>query len=105
MVIDLELVEGFDWDAGNYRKSEAKHGVMQAEVEQIFFNAPLVVAHDAAHSQSEPRFHALGQTAAGRFLHVTFTLRFEGKRIRPISARDMHRKERRIYEEQIEGAS
>jgi len=31
-------------------------------------------------------------------LHVTFTLRGDGTRIRVISARDMHRKERQIYE-------
>jgi uncharacterized DUF497 family protein len=39
---------------------------------------------------------------AGRLLHVTFTLRFEGRKIRPISARDMHRKERLVYEEQTQ---
>ncbi|PYR97275.1 MAG: hypothetical protein DMG12_24465 [Acidobacteria bacterium] len=32
-------------------------------------------------------------------LHVTFTTRAQGKKIRVISARDMHRKERMIYEE------
>ncbi len=32
--------------------------------------------------------------------HVTFTLRAEGTRIRVISARDMHRKERSFYEGQ-----
>jgi uncharacterized DUF497 family protein len=32
-------------------------------------------------------------------LHLTFTLRLDGRKIRPISARDMHRKERRVYEE------
>ena len=31
-------------------------------------------------------------------LHVTFTLRDDGQRIRVISARDMHRKERAIYD-------
>ena len=69
------------------------------EIEQVFFNVPLVLAPDVKHSQTEPRFHALGRTTAGRLLHITFTLRFEGRKIRPISARDMHRKERRVYEE------
>jgi hypothetical protein len=98
-MIDLEQIEGFDWDAGNDRKSADKHQVSQAEVEQIFFNVPLVLAPDVKHSQTEPRFHALGKTTAGRLLHITFTLRFEGRKIRPISARDMQRKERRVYEE------
>jgi uncharacterized DUF497 family protein len=97
-VVDFDKVEGFDWDAGNARKSEEKHDVSQTEVEQVFFNVPLVVASDVRHRQTEPRFHALGRTNAGRLLHVTFTLRFSGRKIRPISARDMHRKERCIYE-------
>ena len=101
-MIDFEKVEGFDWDAGNTRKSEEKHDVSQTEVEQVFFNVPLVLTPDLKHSQTEPRFHALGKTNAGRLLHITFTLRFDGRKIRPISARDMHRKERRIYEERAQ---
>src|SRR5438105_15944809 len=98
-MIEFDRVEGFDWDAGNAVKSEDRHGVSQTEVEQVFINSPLVVA-DLKHSDFEPRFHALGRTDAGRLLHVTFTLRYDATRIRPISARDMHRKERRVYEEE-----
>jgi len=98
-MIDFEKIEGFDWDAGNHRKSADKHQVSQAEVEQVFFNVSLILAPDVKHSQTEPRFHALGKTTVGRLLHITFTLRFEGRKIRPISARDMHRKEKRVYEE------
>jgi uncharacterized DUF497 family protein len=101
-MIDFEKIEGFDWDAGNDRKSEDKHQVSQAEVEQVFFNVPLVLGPDVKHSQAEPCFHALGKTMAGRLLHITFTLRFDGRKIRPISARNMHRKERRLYEEQTQ---
>lgn len=97
-MIDLNKVDGFDWDAGNARKSEERHSVSKTEVEQIFFNTPLVVAPDLRHSQDEPRVHALGKTNDERLLHITFTLRFDGTKIRPISARDMHRKERQIYE-------
>ncbi|MBI4715241.1 MAG: BrnT family toxin, partial [Nitrospirae bacterium] len=96
-MIDLQKIEGFDWDAGNARKSE-KHGVMQAEAEQVFFNEPLLMLHDEKHSRSESRFHALGRTNEGRLLHITFTLRDEGTKIRVISARDMHSKERRAHE-------
>jgi uncharacterized DUF497 family protein len=35
----------------------------------------------------------------GRGLHITFTLRQAGQFIRVISARDMHRKEKVIYEQ------
>ena len=97
-MIDLSTIVGFEWDAGNARKNE-KHGVSTAEAEQIFFNAPLLLLDDVAHSQAEARFHALGQTDEGRLLHITFTLRRSGELIRVISARDMHRKERSVYDQ------
>ena len=97
-MIDWARVVGFDWDAGNERKSEDKHGVSKVEAEQAFFHRPLLVLQDERHSASEPRFHALGRTEAGRLLHVTFTLRPDAALIRVISARDMSAKERSAYE-------
>ena len=97
-MIGLDTITGFDWDADNARKNE-KHGVSSAEAEQVFFNAPLLLVEDTRHSAREPRFHALGKTDEGRLLHITFTLRSAGQKIRVISARDMHRKERTIYEQ------
>lgn len=97
-MVDLDQISGFDWDDGNARKND-KHGVSMAEAEQVFFNAPLLMLEDAAHSRVEPRLHALGRTDEGRRLHITFTLRQTGTLIRVISARDMHRKERAVYEQ------
>jgi len=97
-MIDLSTIVGFEWDVGNERKND-KHGVSMAEAEQVFFNAPLLMLDDVAHSQIEARLHALGTTDEGRRLHITFTLRRSGELIRVISARDMHRKERSIYEQ------
>ncbi|MGB8337540.1 MAG: BrnT family toxin [Burkholderiales bacterium] len=97
-MIDLTKVIGFDWDDGNARKNE-KHGVSSAEAEQVFFNAPLLMLADAKHSGKEIRFHALGKSDDGRLLHITFTLRQSSEKIRVISARDMHRKEQKIYEQ------
>jgi len=97
-MIDLSRIAGFNWDDGNAQKNE-KHGVSMAETEQVFFNAPLLLLEDAVHSQLELRFHALGKADDGRPLHITFTLRESGTLIRVISARDMHRKERAIYEQ------
>ncbi|MFZ3084885.1 BrnT family toxin [Rhodoferax ferrireducens] len=97
-MLDLNKISGFNWDDGNARKNE-KHGVSMAEAEQVFFNAPLLLLEDGAHSQQEPRIHALGKTDEERALHITFTLRSSGALIRVISARDMHRKERAIYEQ------
>jgi hypothetical protein len=97
-MIDLTKITGFDWDDGNARKND-KHGVSMAEAEQIFFNEPLLMVADTKHSKGESRFHALGKTDEGRALHITFTLRNAGEKIRVISSRDMHRKERTIYEQ------
>ena len=96
-MIDLSSVLGFDWDDGNNRKN-IKHGVSMAEAEQVFFNDPLLVVEDAKHSQQEIRLHALGKTNSSRCLHITFTLRKDGRKIRVISARDMHKKERAFYD-------
>jgi uncharacterized DUF497 family protein len=103
-MVDLDRITGFDWDEGIARKNE-KHGVSSAEAELVFFNQPLLLLQDGAHSQSETRFHALGKTDAGRTLHTTFTLRQSGALIRVISARDMHRKERAIYENAAQSAN
>ena len=74
----------------------------QSEAEQVFFNQPLLVVPDSKRSQDEPRYHALGVTDDLRGLHITFTLRGAGSLIRVISARDMHRKERKVYEQSQE---
>lgn len=88
---------GFDWDEGNAPKLPARHHISVAECEQVFFNEPLLIAEDAVHSVADPRWAAWGRTAEGRALAVVLTLR--GERIRPLSARDMNRKERRRYAE------
>jgi uncharacterized protein len=98
-MIDFDQITSFDWDDGNSRKSADKHDVGQAEAESVFFNDPLIVVEDARHSEMERRFNALGKTAQNRLLHITFTLRQNGTMIGVISARDMHRKERKAYEQ------
>ena len=98
-MIDLAQIAGFDWDDGNSRKSADKHDVSQAEAEGVFFNDPLIVVEDSKHSEAEPRFNALGKTTQNRLLHITFTLRQDGTLIRVISARDMHRREKKAYEQ------
>ena len=98
-MINWAELNGFEWDQGNARKSETKHDVTRSESEQIFFNQPILVLEDSKHSQAESRYHALGITDSGRELHVTFTLRSAGTLIRVISARDMHKKERTVYEQ------
>ena len=97
-MLNWSVVQGFDWDVGNARKSVDKHRVSQSEAEELFFNEPVLILQDSKHSKEENRYHALGMTDSERLLHITFTLRAKGTLIRVISARDMHRKERLIYE-------
>jgi uncharacterized DUF497 family protein len=98
-MIDLDQIIGFEWDDGNGRKSVDKHDVSHAEAESVFFNDPLIIVEDTRHSEMERRLNALGKTAQNRLLHLTFTLRQNGTIIRVISARDMHRRERKAYEQ------
>ena len=85
---------GFDWDVGNLRKNWESHRVSFWEAEEVFMNGPLLSVPQRV-DRGEERFYCLGETEAQRFLFVVFTVRAD--RIRVISARDMSRKERRIY--------
>ena len=96
-MLDFDAVSGFDWDTGNRDKNWQKHGVSNSECEEVFFNLPLLLEPDPAHSEREPRYFILGQTNTGRNLFIAFTIRSE--KIRVISARDMSRKEAQIYEQ------
>ncbi len=95
-MIEIREPKQFQWDHGNERKSSDKHHVSKEEAEQVFFNHPLLLLQDTAHSQKEVRFHALGKTDKNRRLHISFTIRKTNVRV--ISARPMHKKERKDYE-------
>lgn len=104
-MLDWDRITGFDWGEGNLVKNAGKHGVSVGEAEQMFWNRPLIVAGDAAHSGTERRFFALGRSDAGRMLFAVFTLRAAGALIRVISVRDMSRKERRAYAQEPEAGT
>jgi len=86
-----------DWDSGNDSKNWVKHKVTKLECEECFLNIPLIVADDVKHSKSEKRLFALGRTNKNRRVFLVFTVR--NNRIRVISARDMSKKERKVYDE------
>lgn len=87
----------FEWDQGNIDKNLVKHGVINKEAEEMFSNKPLLVSEDVKHSSKERRFQALGKTDEKRLLFISFTIRNE--KVRIISARDMNKKEVKVYEE------
>jgi uncharacterized protein len=87
----------FEWDDGNKDKNWLKHGVRQAEAEEVFFDVHKKLAKDVLHSTTnEARYILLGVTKGKRLLFIVFTLR--GDKVRVISARDAHKKERPLYE-------
>ena len=87
----------FIWDKGNERKNLEKHGVSAQEVEEVFFDPRKKLLEDKFHSGKEDRYLLIGQTKRQRLLFVVFTIR--NHQIRAISARDLNRKERPLYEE------
>lgn len=91
----LSKCTGFEWDKHNSEKIKTKHDVTPVECEEVFFNLPVIAGDDEKHSEIENRFYVLGQTDSGRLLFLVFTVR-KGK-LRVISARDMNKKERRVY--------
>jgi uncharacterized DUF497 family protein len=93
---------GFAWDNANYSKCQ-EHGVSVVEVEHVLTHAATLIVPDLKNSRAEQRFLASGRTQEGRYVFVVFTPRQTGGGIlmRPISARYMHRKEIRKYEQEI----
>jgi len=90
----------FDWDEGNRTKSAAKHAVRTDEAEEIFTLGQAVpLGVQISPITHEERLGIVGPTSEDRFLHVVFTLR-NGK-VRLISARPAHKKERELYEAYI----
>jgi uncharacterized DUF497 family protein len=100
LIEDWDLTS-FDWDDGNLRKNERKHGISQAAIEALFRSVP-VYFDDPGHSAHEKRYIAVGRSHNGRWMLVSFTLRHRDGRLwlRPISARFMHTKEVRRYADQ-----
>jgi hypothetical protein len=95
MVI-IDSPNEFLWDKGNKEKNFLKHKVTDQESEESFFDQKKKIFKDVLHSNNEDRYILLGKSKGGRILFIVFTLR-QGK-VRVISARDLNRKERHLYE-------
>jgi len=99
-VLDLNKIEGFEWDDGNRDKNWKKHKVSNSEAEQVLINDPVIIFDEGHSTTEETRYAALAETDNGRSLIVFFTVR--NNLFRVISARDMNLKERKIYNEKTE---
>ena len=85
----------FEWDRGNAGKN-IKHGIEDAQSEEVFFDTKKVLLRDELHSGAEERFILLGKTKAGMLLFIAFTQR--KAKIRIISARRANKREVPLYE-------
>lgn len=100
IVLHLQIVHTmnaeiqFEWNKANRRANIAKHGFNFAEVGPAFVDPYRVVYPVDGRELAESRWVLLGQIE-WRVLYVVFTMR--ESRVRLISARIAHEKERAIY--------
>jgi hypothetical protein len=97
-MLKVKRVKSFLWDKGNIDKNWIKHKVKNTECEEVFFDKKKVQFKDVLHSGKEERFILLGKTKKDRLLFIAFTL--GGDKVRVISARDINKRERKLYEKE-----
>jgi uncharacterized DUF497 family protein len=95
-MITRDSAKSFIWDHGNTDKNWRKHRVTTTEAEDPFFDSARKEFGDSTHSSLETRHIVIGSTNTNRLLYVAYTLR--KNKIRIISARDVNKKERSLYE-------
>jgi uncharacterized DUF497 family protein len=100
MVRLFKKLIGFSWDQGNQDKNYLKHNVGIKECEEAFMDGRKKLFNDPSHSAKEKRYLLFGRTKQQRMLIIAFTIR--NSNVRVISARDMKKKERVIYEKAVE---
>ena len=90
-IIDIiwlpEVLDKIDW----------KHNVHAEEVEDVLFGKTEFRKVQKGHVSGEDLYAAMGRTYSGRYLIIFFIYKSTRKAI-IISARDMDKKERRLYE-------
>lgn len=86
-----------DWDTRKAAANFRKHGVSFQEAGTVFGDPMALTFDDPDHSVAERRFLTFGVTRTSKFLIVCHTEEAGVTRI--ISAREMNKRERRIYEE------
>jgi uncharacterized DUF497 family protein len=90
-------IRGIIWLDSIVEKIDAKHGVPQEEVRQVFQGQPMFRFVEKGHRSREDVYAALGRTGAGRYLIVFFVHKPDHRAL-ILSARNMTDAERRRYE-------
>ena len=93
-MLTIYLVK-FEWNESKNLQNQRKHGLSFTDVLQLFDTGDYLEIFDAAHSEHEDRFIAIGDIARGVAV-VVFTEREEGV-IRIIGARLVGKRERDLY--------
>jgi uncharacterized DUF497 family protein len=90
-------IKGIIWFDDIVEKLAVKHNVHQDEVREVLANKPYFRLVEKGHRPGENVYTAMGQTDNGRCLIIFFVYKND-KRALIISARDMTKTERRLYE-------
>ncbi len=86
----FDQIEDFDWLPELEQKILVKHGVLRNEVEECFFEPGYKIFRSAGE-----KYELLSRSSSGRYLFVVYA--WKGKLVRIISARDMTRRDRILY--------
>jgi len=89
----------FEWDPKKAAQNLRKHGVSFHEAATVFGDLLSTTVADPEHSVNEERYITVGMSGRRRLVIVAHTARDD--RIRIISARELTRTEREVYEEEI----
>ena len=89
----------FEWNPEKARINQQDHGVDFPEASTVFADPFSITYADPDHSFGETRSIIIGLSHRHRLLMVSHTDRHD--RVRLISAREVTRRERRLYEEGI----
>jgi uncharacterized DUF497 family protein len=90
----------FEWDITKENKNLRKHHVAFNEAATVLKDVMSITIYDPDHSDDEDRLITVGTSVTGRLLMVSHTDRNDRTRI--ISARELTRKEREAYENEIQ---
>ena len=87
----------FDWDDDKAEINIVRHGISFLEAASVFDDDLSITFLDPDHSVDEERLIIIGHSNRGRLLFVSQTDR--NRRPRIISAREVTRRERKVYED------
>ncbi len=99
VVVDIVKANGFDWDDANIYKIYRRG--LSIDIVEEFFSREVLILPDHKHSEKEYRIVAFGKSLEGRYMRAVFTMRKMNDHdlIRVVTARYMHKKEVKVYEE------